>query len=84
MVQVRQQDHFDDQGEIDVSCWVDNLPLHFVVEDRATLARAAALVEETRNAPGDDVSDWVRGGDSFVAGLDITLILAELHVDLDG
>ncbi|NND67970.1 MAG: GTP diphosphokinase [Halioglobus sp.] len=83
MVQVREQSFIGREGLIDLAEWLDKLPLELSEEDRNALARAAATVGELSLLGGSDVLDWVQGGDCYLAGLDIVVILAELQVDLD-
>ncbi len=83
MVQVRPQTLIDDEGEIDLGGWLQQLPLELSEEDKATLLAACQLAKSAQQRSGHDTADWARDTDCFVAGLDIALILADLHVDLD-
>ena len=83
MVQVRQQTHIDAQGAIDLERWLMQLPL--VLEDagRHQLLAACERVRLAQQQPAEDAGDWAHESNCFIAGLDIVLILADLHVDLD-
>ena len=83
MVQVREQSHIDDTGDINLERWLQQLPLELDSADTETLLAACHKAQTALQAPGEDVRDWARQSDCFVAGLDMALILAELHVGLD-
>ncbi|MCB1690273.1 MAG: GTP diphosphokinase [Halioglobus sp.] len=83
MVQVRQQTLIDAQGEIDLNRWIEQLPLVLEENDRCRLLQACELVEHAQLLPAADAGDWARESNCLIAGLDITIILADLHVDLD-
>jgi GTP pyrophosphokinase len=83
MVQVRQQTVTDAQGAIDLDRWLTQLPLELEDEDRTRLLQACHLVQQAQQRAAKDAGDWARDSNSLVAGLDITIILADLHVDLD-
>lgn len=84
MVQVRHQSHHDaERHEVDLSAWLDTLPLTLGLPERERLLAAAELVRELAEGPGEDQLDWAVESDCFKAGLDVALILAELHVGND-
>ncbi len=84
MVQVRHQSHIDAAGAIDLDCWLEHLPLQQLEDqDRDQLLQACHLVRRVQGTPGTDTGDWAREMNCFSAGLDITIILADLQVDLD-
>ncbi len=84
MVRVRQADLTEiTEGEIDLDLWLRSLPLHPEVADDPRLREAAQLARELARRPGVEQQDWGRGSDSFRAGLQVALILAELHVGAD-
>jgi GTP pyrophosphokinase len=83
MVQVRQQTLLDEQGVIDLIQWLEQLPLVLENDDRARLLQACELVRLAQQKPAADVGDWARESNCLIAGLDIAIILADLHVDLD-
>lgn len=83
MVQVRPQAHISETGEIDLDRWLLQLPLELKEEDQRRLLAACRLTKSAQLLTGTDAGDWARETNCFVAGLDITLILADLHVDPD-
>lgn len=83
MVQVRQQTLIDAQGAIDLDRWLEQLPLVLQSDDRTRLLLACELVRQAQLLPAEDAGDWARESNCLVAGLDITIILADLHVDRD-
>ncbi len=82
MVQVRQQTLVDAHGEIDLEQWLTRLPLVLEEDDRHRLLEACELARQVQQQPAD-TGDWAQESNCFIAGLDIALILADLHVDLD-
>ncbi|NCF19326.1 MAG: GTP diphosphokinase [Haliea sp.] len=83
MVQVRHHSHISPAGDIDLQQWLSQLPLDLEEKDAGQLLDACHVVRDAMGGPGEDAGDWAREQDCFVAGLDIALILAELHVGLD-
>jgi len=83
MVQVRQTTPIDARGTIDFDRWMDQLPLALAEVDRQRYLQACQLVQEAQRLPAQDTGDWAKVSNCLLAGLDITLILADLHVDLD-
>ncbi|MEH6586449.1 MAG: GTP diphosphokinase [Halioglobus sp.] len=84
MVQVRQQSHHEaDRHKVDLSIWLASLPMETEPGEREQLLATAELVRELSEGPGEDQSDWAVKSDCFIAGLDVALILAELHVGAD-
>lgn len=83
MVQVREQSHIDATGDINLQRWLQQLPLELEDGDADRLLAACHRAQLALKEPGEDSCDWASESDCFVAGLDMTLILAELHVGLD-
>jgi GTP pyrophosphokinase len=83
MVQVRQQTLIDAQGGIDFDQWLGQLPLVLDETGRQRLLEACHLAQWAQQQPAEDVADWAREPNCLIAGLDIALILADLHVDPD-
>ena len=83
MVQVRQHSHVSPAGDIDLERWLDQLPLQLEEGDTEVLLQACQMARQAQESPGIDAGDWASESDCFVAGLDVALILAELHVGLD-
>ncbi|KAA1193340.1 GTP diphosphokinase [Pseudohalioglobus sediminis] len=84
MVQVRHQSHHNAEPEkVDLELWLDSLPVQLEQEERQRLLQTAGRVRELCAVPGVDQGDWALESDPFRAGLDIALIMAELHVGTD-
>lgn len=83
MVQIRQQSHVNDAGDIDLERWLEQLPVALDELDRSRLLEACHLALYVKNNTGLDLPDWSRQSDCFVAGLDMAQILADLHVGTD-
>ncbi len=83
MVQVRQQALVNAHGGVEVEQWLEQLPLDLDDRDRDSLLKACRLVQLAQDQPAVDVGDWAQDSNCLVAGLDIALILIDLHVDLD-
>jgi GTP pyrophosphokinase len=83
MVQVREQSHVNAAGDIDLECWLRQLPLALDDIDVSRLLAACSMARQAQQQPGQDTGDWARDANCFIAGLDIALILAELQVGLD-
>ena len=83
MVQVRQQTLIDAQGAIDLNHWLEQLPLVLDDDERARLLQACELVQQAQQIPAADAGDWARESNCLVGGLDMTIVLADLQVDLD-
>lgn len=83
MVQVRKHSHINEAGDICLERWLQQLPLDLDEADTTRLLLACHWAQEAQACTGQDSDDWARESDCFVAGLDISLILAELHVDPD-
>jgi GTP pyrophosphokinase len=84
MVRVRDESHHGPGGTADLQDWIRRLPLEFDETESARLLSACHMAQAALQHPGRDVGDWARKSDCFTAGLDITLILAELQVGPDG
>jgi len=83
MVQVRQQTLVDAQGSIDLGRWLAQLPLVLEEDNQRRLLDACELARQAEQQSAVDTGDWARTSNCFLAGLDIALILADLHVDTD-
>lgn len=83
MVQVREQSHLSETGEIDLDRWLSQLPVTHRDDEHVLLLEACELAREAATQPGLDLPDWAHESDCFATGLDIAQILAELHVDAE-
>jgi GTP pyrophosphokinase len=83
MVQVRQQTLIDAHGAVDLERWLQQLPLVLEDKDRHRLLNACHVVQQAQQRKAEDTGDWAHDSNCLVAGLDMALILADLHVDPD-
>ena len=83
MVQVRQQTLIDAQGAIDLDRWLMQMPMVLEDQDQRRLLDGVLLLQQAQQQLAEDVGDWARESNCVIAGLDIAIILADLHVDPD-
>ena len=84
MVRVRPQSHHEAAADaVDLPLWLDSLPVSLEASERQRLLVVAERVRELAAAPYVDSGDWAAESDCFRAGLDVALILSELHVGTD-
>jgi GTP pyrophosphokinase len=84
MVRVRPQSHHEAAADaVDLPLWLDSLPVSLEAGERQRLLVVAERVRELAAAPYVDSGDWAAESDCFRAGLDVALILSELHVGTD-
>ncbi len=83
MVTVRNQQVIRADGSVDLDAWIDRLKDKVELSDEAGLRQLALYAAELAQPvpPGDDAR-W-ESGNSFLTGLEIAEILAELHLDTD-
>ncbi len=80
MVQVRQTIGTSESGDIDLKAWIAQLPVDLEAEDASRLHDAGLWLREAASAPGASPSEWAQETNFFLTGLEITQILADLHV----
>ena len=83
MVQVRKHVQVDHSGGIDLQQWLQHLPTPIAPGDSERLLEACQWAQRARAVPASDPGCWAREADCFSAGLDIGLILSELHVGVE-
>lgn len=96
MVKVREDYPLDDNGEVDIERWLDQLLQSrtdaalrtpgaqapaLSSADRAQLARACDMAREARHAAADAQNKWSANGNAFFTGLEMAQILSELQLD---
>ncbi|WP_421865626.1 GTP diphosphokinase [Motiliproteus sp.] len=84
MVKVRQDHPLDESGSVDLSAWLERIRTDVNVTDEALLVRACELSHwaHEQESPQEDI--WQEEGtNSFVTGLEMAGILAELRLDQD-
>lgn len=80
MVKVRTESSVDEYGQVDTQQWLDNINAPLTALDRELLAGACNLLRQACEQPARDNSDWSSHCNCVTSGLDITYILADLHV----
>lgn len=86
MVKVREDRPVTAEGQFDVGAWTERLLLmaQLDVNNAAEPVRAACLLAaEVEPLPGDQLTGWGEGYSSYLAGLEMAEILADLHLDCD-
>jgi len=83
MVQVRKQAQVSASGDVDLTHWLDQLPMQLEPAEHARALEACKSAQRAMLVPAKDAGCWARETDCFSAALDIGIILAELHVDSD-
>lgn len=85
MVKVREDRPTLEDGQLNVSAWIELISevasIHPESHDR--LAAACALAHEVEPLPGDQLNGWGEGYSSSLAGFEMAEILAELRMDCD-
>jgi len=84
MVQVRQQLQNED-GSVDIQSWFDliNQELQLNTQERDLLWRAAEQAREWEQSTQASETRWQDIPGSFLIGLEMSQILADLHLDID-
>jgi GTP pyrophosphokinase len=83
MVQVRPHVHTTPGGVIDLPRWLESLPFQFSESERGKLLRACEFARDAARMPAGGDAGREVGQDCLLAGLDIAIILAELHVGME-
>ncbi|MDM3869820.1 GTP diphosphokinase [Porticoccus sp. W117] len=86
MVQIRDNHPLNYAGEIDPGYWVDLLAENARLEndERAELLRACEFVQQVELQNSDDSKALAPGISTLPAGLEMAVILADLHLDCAG
>ena len=82
MVQVRADYPLDDDGQVDITRWIERLPrleAHGIV--KAELAKAAEFAMGADNNPEEGALFWGVSYSRFLTGLEMAEILTELNLD---
>ncbi|MFT6288290.1 MAG: GTP pyrophosphokinase [Halieaceae bacterium] len=80
MVQVRQILSVSESGDIDLQRWIEQLPVAIDESEAFRLHAAGEWLREVAALPGVSPSEWAQETNCFLTGLEITQILADLHV----
>ena len=83
MVKVREDRPILQDGQLDTSSWIGKLCLSAELdsESAAELIQACELSNKVEPLPGDKLNGWGEGYSSYLAGLEMAEILAELKLD---
>ena len=83
MVKVREEYPENDDGSIDVSQWIERLPVDAEV-DKAQLLKACDFSQYIEQQPTtDSPNSWGQEFSRFRIGMEMVEILAELHLDTE-
>lgn len=85
MVKVRKDRPLNENGSLDTEAWVTRISAIAQLSDAATgpLQNACNLACEVEPVPGDQLTGWGEGYTTYLAGLEMAEILADLHLDCD-
>jgi GTP pyrophosphokinase len=84
MVQVRDAYPLNEQGQVDISRWIQRLPIaKHVVISHEVLEAAARFALQHDNTPKEALAIWGEGYSRFLTGLEMAEILTDLNVDQD-
>lgn len=85
MVKVRKDRPLNDDGSLDTQAWVTRISAIAQLSEPAEgpLLSACELAFEVEPLPGDQLTGWGDGYTSYLAGLEMAEILADLHLDCD-
>ncbi|GAB1262076.1 GTP diphosphokinase [Aurantivibrio plasticivorans] len=85
MVKVREDYPLTAEGEVDLDAWIARLAgvLTLEAKDKAVLKKALVVSQNAVNNQPDTQSRWEHGPNSFLTGLEMAEILAELHLDTE-
>lgn len=85
MVKVRKDRPTLEDGQLDVTAWLDNIGQVAAVEPASydKIASACALANDVQELPGDQLNGWGEGYSPFLAGLEMAEILADLRLDCE-
>lgn len=90
MVKVREDHPISADGNVDIEAWIPRILAQVRLGDNAEtqLRKACELSlqaeEDAKYKPSGTIkNEWVKGHGSFLTGLEMAEILADLHLDLD-
>jgi GTP pyrophosphokinase len=83
MVKVREDRPRTEDGSVDLSAWIDRLREKVEISDEAGLLVLCELSRELEKKAVESENAWAAGTSSFLTGLEMAEILADLHLDTD-
>lgn len=81
MVKVREEQPIERDGSLNLDAWLNRLQKHIAIIDPERLSRAAEIARIAENEALASENVWAEGNSSFLTGLEMCEILAELHLD---
>lgn len=81
MVHIRDKHAFNDDGSVRFDEWIDTLQRNGLVLDTARIKRACDISLDAYQKTDAPENAWFEKASSYVTGLDMAEILAELHLD---
>lgn len=81
MVQVREKHAFNPDGSICFDAWLETLQAHRSLDRHEQIRRACDLSWQAEQKAIAAHNTWSPGSSSYITGLDMAEILAELHLD---
>lgn len=83
MVKVRETFPSGADGRVDIPAWLDQLGTLTPLRDRELILDACTLAQSIADKAEADGSLWSAESNSFLTGLEMATILAELHLDAE-
>ncbi|WP_097460755.1 GTP diphosphokinase [Mangrovitalea sediminis] len=81
MVKVREDYVLNPDGKADIDRWITHIQSSVPLDDPAQLYRACELSQAIDQQAVREDRLWTEGGSSFLTGLEMAQILADLHMD---
>ena len=81
MVQVREKHAFNADGSICFDKWLESLQAHRSLDRHEQIRRACDLSWQAEQTAIAAHNSWSAGSSSYLTGLEMAEILAELHLD---
>lgn len=83
MVTVRNNPVFREDGSVDLHAWIERLKEKVEITDEEGLLNLAEYSRDLKERTPDAKNAWAAGASSFLTGLEMAEILADLHMDTD-
>ncbi len=83
MVKVREDRPRREDGSVDLHAWVERLREKVEITDEVGLVALCELARDLEQKASESENIWAAGTSSFLTGLEMAEILADLHLDTD-
>ena len=83
MVKVRDDHDYLADGNVDLDSWLQRLQAKVEISDKQGLLQLAQLSRSLEEATPQEGNAWADSASSFLMGLEMADIIAELHMDTD-